>query len=295
MISPQAPGATLIIGQESMIGGALTQALCLSGQSVFGTTRHADRVDMHCQFLDLDGDINRVIVPDGVRYAVFCAGVTDQRACEEAPTHTQKINVDHTLRVIEALNVSGVRTLFLSTNLVLACDRPGANEFAPFAPIGVYGRQKADVEQALGQMDADNVIVRLSKVLSVDQPLISRWIEALRAEERVQAFSDLSLSPISLKYSIAAILRVLKSDVTGVFHVAGADEVSYCVLAKAMAHAMHQDANYVECVDSESASVALVGRPRHPSLGGQRLERVFGIVPQPFAEMIADLGIDDER
>lgn len=284
------PGARLlIIGIDSTIGRALSDALQARGRHVIGTTRRRSSVGGDIFYLDLADAVDEWQAPNDVRCAILLASMTDQKQCEKNQNLAHLINVDNTLHIVRHLADRGVRVVFPSTNLVFDGQRPRQPADTPYRPMSLYAAYKAEAEQALLAISGDVAVCRLAKVLDARLDLMTRWLSAFADQHAVQAFRDLFIAPVSLRYAVEFLSRVAESNENGVFQISGDQELSYCELASALAKRLGRSGSLVECVDSAQSGIELAAAPRHPSLDGSRTERVFGLAPQTLNALLDDL------
>jgi dTDP-4-dehydrorhamnose reductase len=281
-------GKVLIVGVDSLIGGALADLLVQRGRDFIGTTRRNAENPRTALHLDLAADVAQWRPPEGVEVAVLAAAMNQQQ-CLEQPDLSRRVNVVNTLAIARRLMADGIPVVFPSTNLVFDCLRPNQPADMPYRPMSLYAAQKVEVEQGLMQSPSLTSICRLAKITTGTLPPVSRWLSDLAANRPVTAFADLNVSPVSLAYTTEFLLRVLDGDQRGVFQITGAQELSYCDLAVALAAACGRPAVLVQCCDSVDAGVVLQAAPRHPSLDASRVKDVFGLPPQPLSELLRDL------
>jgi dTDP-4-dehydrorhamnose reductase len=281
-------GKVLIVGVDSLIGSALADRLARQGRDVIGTTRRTAASSRDTLFLDLASDVTQWRPPQGIAVSVLTAAMNQQQ-CLEQPELSRRVNVVNTLAVARRLMVDGIRVVFPSTNLVFDCLRPNQPVDTPYRPMSLYAAQKAEVEQGLLQSAGLASVCRLAKIITGKLPPVSRWLNDLAANRPVTAFGDLNVAPVSLAYTAEFLLRVLDAEERGVFQITGAQELSYCELAKSLASACGRSDSLVECCNSADAGVLLQAAPRHPSLDANRVMDVFGLPPQPLSECLRDL------
>ena len=125
-----------------------------------------EKVQKDNLYLNLAEDVSGWPVPDGVRAAVICAGVSSVGACANDPLGTAQVNVDGTVALANRLASEGAFVVFLSTGHVFDGSRPNHLAEDAFSPITEYGRQKAKTEAQLGELGDSVAIVRLSNVPS---------------------------------------------------------------------------------------------------------------------------------
>jgi dTDP-4-dehydrorhamnose reductase len=282
--------SVLIVGINSAIGRPLAVTLAAKGLRVIGTSRRPEGVGDGIVHLDLAADLEAWEIPKDIGTAIVLASLTDQRQCEENAPLAYRINVKNTCGLARWLLARGIRVIFPSTNLVLGGGVPNQSAASPYAPLSLYAAQKAEVERTLLQQQGRVVICRLAKVIDARASLISGWIGDLLAHRPIRALRDLKISPVSLRYTVAFLSKLIDVDVDGVFQISGEGELSYCEFAQALARDLGRPASLVQCVDSGSLGVKLAASPIHPSLDASRTEDVFGIARQTLDELLDDLG-----
>ena len=158
-----------------------------------------------------------------------------------------------------------------------------------------YAAEKAAVEQSLLAAGSLATICRLAKVLTGRLPLVAHWLTDLAANRPISAFNDLNVSPVSLGYVAEFLLRAIRQPQGGIFQISGAQELSYCALAKALAKRCGSPASLVHCRSGHEAGIDLPAFPRHPSLDGSRTRAILGLSPQPLPDLLDELVISFEE
>lgn len=280
---------TLIIGGDGLIGQSLTRSLRGRGRPVLSTTRRPDRAGADQPLLDL-GAIPEDWLP-AAGAAILCAARPSQQDCLDHPEETRAVNVEAVGRIGAVLAKAGIFTLFLSTSLVFDGARPEMAADSPYRPIGAYGAQKAEAEQILRALFSpdDLAIVRLSKVLEPDAPLLQGWRRALREGQPIHPFDDVLISPISLAFATEALSRVAEARIGGVFQISAADEVSYADLALGLADRWQADAALVMPRPGRSINPVMRDAPAHGSLDARRAATLLGLAPPTTADMIGEI------
>jgi dTDP-4-dehydrorhamnose reductase len=226
--SDQAP-SILIIGVDGMIGSALAQEASRRGIPWQGTSR---RPGAHWH-LDLADPPEKWQLPEHADIAILCAARTKIVDCEANPDETRAINVTAIVELSKRLNAVGTRVAFLSTNQVFPPNLPGpADETTPVAPVSEYGHQKAEAERLILALSPENMIIRLTKVVSPLHGILADWKEKLAAGQPIFAHSNLYLQPISLGKVASSILDYLVFGISGIIHIGASEKVSYFDFAK---------------------------------------------------------------
>ena len=231
------PGKVLIVGINSVIGSDACARRYQRRRSRRGHDQTASGGDDEAVFLDLSADVSEWRAADGIAVAVLAAAM-DQQQCLRNPELSRRVNVDNMLIIARNLMNAGARVVFLSTNLVFDCEHPNQPADSVYRPLNVYAAEKAAVEQSLLAAGSLATICRLAKVLTGRLPLVAHWLTDLAANRPISAFNDLNVSPVSLGYVTEFLLRAIRQPEGGIFQISGAQELSYCALAKALSEAL---------------------------------------------------------
>ena len=217
----------LVIGGDGSIGSALTKALVSQGNTVCQTTRRSALVGRNQIHLDLSSfHIDALPLPEA-DIAFFCAGITSFSACRTNEALAREVNVIAPSLLARGLVAAGTRVILLSTSAVFDWRAPDVAPSRPPSPVTVYGKLKAEAETAFSAFGAAASILRLTKVLTPTDRLFNNWIDDLRRERSVTAFSDHHMAPVTLNDAVAALLAISRSSESGVFQISGAHDVSY--------------------------------------------------------------------
>lgn len=222
---------TLIIGADGEIGSALFEHLSHSAKhSIFGTTRKPGNLGKDFFFLDLE-NLRFENIPQNIDSVVFCAGISGEERCQQDQKHSYRVNVEETKKTLDFFIEKGSFVIFLSSNLVL----DGTNAFeetdAMISPRGIYGSHKSEVEQHLSTSN-NAAILRLTKVISRQSPLVRKWNDKASIGGRIDAYSDVMVSPISPEQVCDAVELLLDRRQSGVFQLGSEIEMPYSEFAK---------------------------------------------------------------
>ncbi|MDP3561066.1 MAG: sugar nucleotide-binding protein [Legionellaceae bacterium] len=265
----------LIIGIDSTIGNALRQELTTAGWAVFGTTRQKHQMQENIFYLDLEHvDAFHIELPLDVVF--LCASVTKIATCRANPEYSQLINRDAQIALAQYFLNKSIHVIFLSTVAVFDGQKPAYRIDDIPNPTTIYGEHKAAAEQAIMEMSGKCSIVRLSKVLTTDYPLIMNWLDALKQERLIEPFHDLQLCPISINVVTYCLKEIARRSLFGIIHLSGEQDVTYLDVAIYLADAMNIGRNLIK-----SKSILEVGMmPNevllHTSLDYSESTKLFG-------------------
>lgn len=216
-----------VIGDDSSLGKCLKKDLQNASIETVGFSRRVKKKSLHLDLNNIDYGLLRSV--KDIDAVFVSAAITSQRLCNENPGEAWKVNVENTIKLLEYFNLSGVHVLFPSTNLVLGGEISFANPLCEPAPIGFYARMKAEVERFLLKKDRASII-RITKVLESDRGIVPIWTDALKNGGYVDIITNVQISPISVRFSSLAIMKILKSRRCGIWQLSGEKDISYLKL-----------------------------------------------------------------
>ncbi len=186
----------------------------------------------------------------------------------------------------------GVFVVLLSSSAVYDGLTPLPDESLVPSPTTEYGRQKAEAERQLLQLDAGRgnvAIVRLTKVFASSTPVVRGFMQQLEKGEHFDAFSDLYICPVSLRYVVESLLEIERRRTGGIFHLSGSIELSYADFARELAGKMGVSLDLVGESTVQESPTTVLYRPRHPALGMTLTSRTIGLKPEPIDTMLDNL------
>ena len=117
---------------------------------------------------------------------------------------------------------------------MFSSERPFCGLDEPYMRLTEYDRKKVETEQEILKLGSV-AIVRLTKVISKNNPLIIGWVDDLRVGKEIYPLSDVYFSPISLNYATNVIAKVGHNLECGIFNISGSDDISYSDFARKLA------------------------------------------------------------
>lgn len=282
-------GTTLVVGADSGIGKRLLTSLARAGQTVIGTTRRDASTPPTCCHLDLACDPATWQLPLHVDVAYLCAAVTALATCEAHPAQTALINVERTCLLAHMLVERGALVVFLSTNLVFDGQSPYRNAHDSVCPTTAYGWQKAEAERALLAFGESVAVVRLTKVLAPETPLLHMWGTELRHGRCITPFADMVMAPVPLAFVCATLQQIGQRQLSGIFQVSGAHDLSYVEAALIGARSLGANPALIRPSTAMASGQVKVAPPRHTTLDATRIGTTLGLVAPPVEATLAAL------
>jgi dTDP-4-dehydrorhamnose reductase len=221
---------------------------------------------------------SEVDIRDEVAVAALFGRVRPRAAINTAYRRDDRATTcDGAVFVARAAAASGARLVHLSTDLVFDGEKgePYVEEDVP-APLGDYGRAKADAERGVLDACPGAAVVRTSLIYGGPEPGPQ---ERLAADPSAAFFTDELRCPIQVGDLAAAVLELAASDYAGLLHVAGADRLSRYELAGLLSGGAVRAATLAEASER---------RARDCSLSIERARALLGTPLRGAREVLKD-------
>lgn len=262
------------MGASGLVGRACMTAFGRMGD-VVGTYHRRAAADM-VAFDLTDAAAARALLARMTPRAVICAGADPHvEGCEIDPAGTRRINVEGTLRLAEAAAHANVPFVFFSTEYVFDGTKGPYAEDAPLSPINEYGRQKADVETALGRMPKA-LVARTSGVFGWSDDgknFVLQLIARLGRGERMNVPDDQVITPTYAPNLGDVVVDLVDAGAAGLVHVAGAQPMNRVAFAQAAAKAFALDASLIDPTPTDALDLK-AARPRNAGLTTAKAARL---------------------
>ena len=269
----------LILGATGTLGRALARGCAHRALSHVLT----DRAGLS---LDDPGSIAAALDRHQPWAVVNAAGWVRVDEAESDPEGCLRANKLGAIALGSACRERGIPLVTFSSDLVFdgAMDRP-YEEGDPTRPLNVYGRSKAEAEEALLAMGG-NLVIRTAAFFSPHDPhnFAAKVIETLRRGEVVTAPDDQVVSPTYVPDLVDATLDLLIDGETGIWHLANAGGLSWRDFGRAVAARAGLDDALVRGVATRELGLP-AARPRWSVLGSAR-----GIILPSLEDALDRLG-----
>ncbi len=280
----------LIVGGESTIGSSLRHTLQAMGWDVYATTRRKEAVSARMLFLDLA----RVTLPFAIKVDVvfLCASITSIAECQNKINEAKLINLDAQIMLADYFSSQGSHVIFLSTNAVFDGYKPYYRIHDHVNPVTVYGHNKATVEKQLMAMKGRISVLRLSKVLTIQMPLIKQWLETFNASQSIYAYDDLYVCPISLQMVVHSLKMIVEKKIYGLMHLSGEKDLSYYTLACDLADYFGFDRNSIKATSRKNDQMIASAQGPYTSLDMIEFMRLFELQDTSIQAVLKDCDLE---
>jgi dTDP-4-dehydrorhamnose reductase len=280
----------LIIGVDGVIGAALAQALTAAGHAVCGTSRreHSEGPGKRIRLDLAEPDAADTALP-AADVVIFCAAMARFADCREQPELTRRVNVTAPAAIARRFTEAGSQIVMLSTSAVFNGRLPHVPADQPRSPVSAYGTQKAEIEAGILALGGKASVLRLTKVIAPNMPLLRGWIDALARQERIRAFTDLTVSPIRIADVVSAASAVIADGNGGIYQVSGSDDVSYETIARWLVRALGVSTELVQGARAVEVGIPAGEVSEFNSLDTSRLQAITGWQPPSARAVLEDV------
>ena len=163
-------------------------------------------------------------------WLINCAALANLEECEEYPDRAKILNTDLPRELASACANRNIRFVHLSTDAVFDGTKEGLyTEQDEPGPQGVYSKTKLDGEGAVMDAHPNAIIARVNFYgwsLSGKRSLGEFFVNNLSEGKNVNGFTDVIFCPMWVNHLAQTLIAMLKKDLSGLYHVVGAQAMS---------------------------------------------------------------------
>ena len=212
-----------LIGCKGMLGTEIARQLTENKMDFIGT--------------DIDVDItNPQALADFARgknisYIINCSAYTAVDKAESDADFVKKLNEDGPRNIANLANQIHAKMIHISTDYVF--DGTGTSPYTedmPIAPIGVYGKTKADGEAAVRQSLKEHYIIRTAWLYGwAGKNFVYTMIKAMNTHDSVKVVNDQKGSPTFAGDLADVILKLINKKTVpyGTYHCTDLGEITW--------------------------------------------------------------------
>ena len=268
-----------VTGAGGLIGSHIVRAA--RSQAPEWTVRGLTRLDLD---LAHPAAVESAFAAERPELVIHCAALSKSPECEADPPRAWRENFEVTERLAQL--AADRRLIFFSTDLVFNGQSGNYEESSPLNPLSVYARTKAAAEKVVSA-NPKHTVIRTSLNAGCSPSADRAFNEQLRLAwqrgEKTRLFTDEFRCPIAAPSTALIIWEVVRQELCGCYHLAGAEKLSRWQIGQLLASHYKLDARI------EPARIAdYSGAPRAPdtSLNCAKLERELGMKMPPFSQSL---------
>ncbi len=272
----------LITGASGLLGYRLSRFFSENGYSVFALRNThsvgiSNVTEIQIDLLNFSQVQNLLqeIKPDII---IHCAGLTNVDECEKNEELAKKIHVDLSSVISEVSTKLHSKLVHISTDHLWDGSIPMVTEDTPVLPLNAYGRTKADAELAVIAGNKETLVLRTNFFgpgLSWRKSFSDWIINSLNQGEKMNGFSDVFFTPISIFHLSKTILDLINLNAIGIYNTVGSERISKFDFAVSIAKLLNKPIELIKPVSLNEIKL-YAPRPFDMSLSTQKIQKLLG-------------------
>ena len=208
----------LILGASGRIGRYLFNRFKQDGTEVMGThfrNKEAGTIFFDLETMPLD-DLKLGAKPSHI---VIAAALNPRPELSRNLNDSRKANVLQTIKLIDFCFKNGITPVYISSDNVFNGRKGDYRETDKTSPLNNYGRMKCEVENFLFASSKPYALLRMGKVLGVDDTLIMEIFKNLKQDKPVKYSMDQVFTPVYAEDVYEFVRDIAFNNYKGVFHL----------------------------------------------------------------------------
>jgi dTDP-4-dehydrorhamnose reductase len=218
---------------------------------------------------------------------IHTAAMSKPDVCMQNPDICLLHNVTATSLLAEAAKLYNTKFIYSSTDFIFGEGGPHSETDTP-APLNFYGESKWMAEQAVLSILPDAIIFRPVFIYGKQWPGMRgsfiHWVaSALQANKPIKVVTDQLRTPTFAPDICQGITTIIRTNQSGIFHLAGKDILSPYEMATAVATTLQLNIKLIEPVTADSFPEP-VKRAKKSGLQIDKAKALLSYEPISFAE-----------
>ena len=278
----------LLLGGDSLIAKDFEKYLLNINYPYLKTSRrllknsNCIHLDLNCPFIDIHS------IPFFKIKCVFIfISAPNFQYNKNFPTSSFNLNCTKISQIILMLSKYTNNFVYISSSSVFNGAKSYPSELDFTLPSSLYGFNKLQAELVLRHSSLHNnfnlAIVRPTKILTLNLPLIHQWFYNLNLNITIEAAANKLFSPISSIYFSLFMHKLGLNFQSGTFHLSGMLDISYYKFASLLASDLNEKLVVPMQIDKDD-NLSL-----NNSLDMVNTRKFFNFSPQTVDSVIQDL------
>ncbi len=277
-----------LVGRGGMLGTETEQVLRAAGYNIAASGREVDVTDAAA--------IESFSAGRGIKWIVNCSAYTAVDRAEDEPEACRNLNVDGPANLARWAHANGAALLHVSTDYVFSGDSSVPyREDDVLGPRSVYGRTKADGEDAVRRLCSRHLIVRTAWLYGAAGPnFVYTMLRLMRTKDKLGIVDDQHGAPTwaaDLAKLFPAMMERAGTEARwGTYHASGEGQCTWLDFARAIL----EEGTARGMIGAPPALNALTTaeyptkarRPAWSVLSKAKLKSVFGLELPPWRESL---------
>jgi dTDP-4-dehydrorhamnose reductase len=188
------------------------------------------------------------------------------------------VNVGAVKNLVKVCQEHKIKLIHLSTDYIFDGENGPYSEDDPPNPVNFYGKTKLESEDVIKQSGIDSLIVRTNVLYGfgkrVKRNFLFWLLEKLSTGDKLEIVTDQFNNPTLADNLSECILEMIERDLTGVFHMGGAEYLSRYDFAVKVAEKFGFENASISPIKTET----LKQKAKRPLRGGLRVEKAQSLL-----------------
>jgi len=197
-------------------------------------------------------------------WVIHCAALANLEACELDPDLARELNTEVPRKLARHCRKGGARLLHVSTDAVFDGLTGGYIETDSPNPLSIYAQTKLNAETAVVETNPDALVARVNLFgwsLKGRRSLAEFFFNNLSTGVPVKGFTDVFFSPLLVNDIAHIFIKMLESELRGVYHVLSSDYMSKYEFGAAIARCFGFDPGLIAPISVMDAGLAAARSP----------------------------------
>lgn len=204
---------------------------------------------------------------------INAAAYTDVDGCETHRDKAWAVNVGGVKNLVNDCKKQKIKLIHFSTDYIFDGEQGPYSEDDPPKPVSFYGETKLESEKIIKESEIDFLIIRTNVLYGFGEkvkPNFLLWLlDKLSQNAKIKIVTDQFNNPTLADNLSSCILEMVKKNISGVYHVAGAEYLSRYGFAVKVADKFNFDKNKILPTKTE----LLQQKAKRPHRGGLRIDK----------------------
>jgi len=247
----------------------------------FPTLRYVDKKYL-LDIRNLD-KIKKIIEDEEIEVIIHCASLANVDYVEEHRVEAYQTNYIGTKNIVDLCKLRRIKFIHISTNAVYDGTNPLYSENSQRNPINYYGKLKVMEEDYVMRNLDDYVIIRpilmygWNDVLERENPFT--WQLRLQNENKeILLVDDIYCNPLLVNDCAKIILKIIETEINGIFNIAGSEIVSRYEFGLKIAELTNYDKSKIKAVPN-SYFREIAPRPKNTSFDITKIKTILNYIP----------------
>ena len=178
---------------------------------------------------------------------IHCAAITNVDYCEQNPEQAMAVNAESVNKFLKY--GSDARLIFISSDSVFPDEIHLASEKDLTSPENVYGKSKEVGENYINNASGEHVAIRTTIVGKNINPSYQGFVEwivnTVKEGKEIILFDDALFTPITTWHLANEMEWIMKSNISGIVHVAGREPISKYDFGKKICEGLELDTKLI--------------------------------------------------